>query len=238
MNTLTHNNTFKNLFKKNKESFFLLTISFILPFIISSIIISFIIKYEDALIKFNSIEWIIFYLIAALFMAFAFTHTTFIALLSGFFLGWGGVIYVVPSYLLASIIGYALAKNLDKGNFMKTITEMPKAKLIAEELKNNELKIIILSRLSPILPFAMMNLVLSFLKTDFKKYLVGGFAGMLPRTLLFIWAGSKARDLREAIKKSTENDLMTIFVSILLILSLFGLFYYILRATKKAKILS
>src|SRR4051812_25356264 len=123
-------NSLKDIFKTNKTSFSLLTIAAILPFVITSIIISFVIKHENDLINFNYLEWIIFYLISALFMAFAFTHTTFIALLSGFFLGWGGVKYAIPSYLLASILGYALARNIDSGNFLKSITELPKAKII------------------------------------------------------------------------------------------------------------
>lgn len=228
----------KELIKRNKESASLLTIAAVLPFMVTSVIISFIIRFEDQMMTFGTQEWILFYIAASLCMALAFTHTTFIALLSGFLLGGHSVIYVISSYLIASALGYLLARKLDKGKLMQSLIEMPKAKVIADELKNNELKIIILSRLSPVLPFAMMNLVLSLLKADFKKYLVGGFVGMLPRTLLFIWAGSQARNLIEAFRKGSENELISIAVVLMLVLSLIGLFYYILRAIQKARRMS
>ena len=225
----------KDLAKKNKRSFSLLTLAAVLPFFVSSVIVTFIIQYQEQINDFSTSTWILFYLAASFCMAFAFTHTTFIALVSGFFLGWTAIPYVIFSYLLALVTGYFLAKKLDKGKLLDSLTKIPKAKIIAEELKSKELKIVVLARLSPVLPFAMMNLFLSMLNTRFKNYILGGFAGMLPRTLLFIYTGLIARDLTEAIKKGTTNNLSNILIAILLIISLLGLFYYVFKATQKAK---
>jgi uncharacterized membrane protein YdjX (TVP38/TMEM64 family) len=227
--------SFKELAKKNKRSVSLLTLAAVLPFLVSSVIVTFIIQYQEQIADFSVTSWILFYLAASFCMAFAFTHTTFVALVSGFFLGWKAIPYVIFSYLLALIIGYFLAKKLDKGKLLDSLTSIPKAKIIAEELKSTELKIIVLSRLSPVLPFAMMNLFLSMLDAKFKNYMLGGFAGMLPRTLLFIYTGLIARDLTEAIKNGSTNNLSNILVAALLIISFFGLFYYVFKATRKAK---
>lgn len=213
----------------------MLSVAAILPFFMSSVFLSFIIGYQDLINLFTVREWLLFYLAASFCMALAFTHTTFIALLSGYFLGWSSVLFVIFSYLLALATGYFLGRKLDKGKLLSTITSIPKARAIAEDLKSNELKIIVLSRLSPVLPFALMNLFLAFLDADLKKYMAGGFAGMLPRTLLFIWTGSEARNLVDALKNGTDNHYSTILVAFLLIISLFGLFYYIAKATRKAK---
>ena len=222
-----------NIVKKNKTALITLFISIILPFISSSIIISYMIKYETQIMDFSLPEWIFFYTCAVFTMAFSLTHTTFISAASGFFLGWASIPFVLLSYMCACLTGYFLAMRLDKGEVMNNIMNSSKGQIIATELRKNELKIIIFSRLSPVLPFGMMNLLLAYLKADFKKYLAGSLTGMLPRTLLFIWLGSQAQELVHAFRANTDKNYINIIIIFLLIGSAMGLFYYIVKPLRK-----
>jgi uncharacterized membrane protein YdjX (TVP38/TMEM64 family) len=109
---------------------------------------------------------------------------------------------------------------------------LPKAVPIAGELKKREFMIILLSRLSPALPFAVTNLLLSILKADFKKYFIAGSIGMLPRTLIFIWTGTQAKSIAEVIRNPETISVSRISTLIFLVVSVTGLFYYILKALK------
>jgi uncharacterized membrane protein YdjX (TVP38/TMEM64 family) len=181
-------------------------------------------------------EWALFYLIACCTMALSLTHTTFIALLSGYFLGWSSVPFVIPSYLLASVAGYYLTKLIDHQKFMNYLLDLPKAPAIASSLKRNEWMVIMLSRLSPALPFAVMNVLLALLNANIKKYILGGLLGMLPRTLIMIWTGIQAKRLVEAFKNPEGLSISEISTIAFLVISIVGLFYYITRAVRKAGI--
>jgi uncharacterized membrane protein YdjX (TVP38/TMEM64 family) len=221
--------------KNNKFSFGLLLLLVILPFLVSSSLILLAIRYDEVIRNFHVDSWCLFYLCASFTMALAMTHTTFIALLSGYFLGLKAIPFVVLSYFLASIMGYFLAQRVDKGKFMSSLQGIPGINSIVDNLKKKEVSVIILARISPILPFAMMNMLLSYLGADLKKFLWAGFIGMLPRTILSIWIGSQGDNIRSLFENSSQGNLVKISFVLLLMLSVIGLYYVIMKAVKNVQ---
>lgn len=219
---------------KNKGTIFTFLFLVIAPFIFDSILLSVLISDQTYFHQFTYSEWSLFYLLAMFAMAFGLTHTTFIAVFSGFFLSYISIPFVVVSYLLASVIGYFIGRLITREKVITTIMTLPKAEPIAIELKKREFMIILLSRLSPALPFAVTNLLLSILKADFKKYFIAGSIGMLPRTLIFIWTGTQAKSIAEVIRNPETISISRISTILFLVISVTGLFYYILRALKTA----
>lgn len=225
--------------RANKFSFVFLLLLIVLPFIASSFIMLLATGHESDIALFSTGAWVIAYCIAAFTMALALTHTTFIALLGGYFLGWVSVVYMIPAYVIASFIGYGLARFIDQGKFISSISAIPGVGGIIANLKKKESSIIFFSRISPVLPFAMMNALLSILKANPAKYLVAGTLGMLPRTLLFIWVGMQGRNIRELIEHPSDNLFSKISFAVLLIFSAAGLFYIlkkILSASETEKL--
>lgn len=140
-------------------------------------------------------EWAWFYLLTVFTMALALTPTTLVATVSGAFLGFSSLWYLVPSYMLASLLGYALARAIG-ANAMYTITEAyPKTKNVLAGLKRSELWLVILCRISPVLPFAIMNVVLSYAGIRLTQFLIGGLIGMLPRTIMAVLLGMQLETL-------------------------------------------
>jgi uncharacterized membrane protein YdjX (TVP38/TMEM64 family) len=166
-------------------------------------------------------------------MAFALTPTTFIALLSGYFLGWIAVFPVAISYWIASLVGYKTAQLIDGGRFLKILAENPNVKKIVDNLQKDEFKIILLARLSPVLPFAITNVLFSFTGTKLKNFLTAGFIGMLPRTILTIWLGTQAQEIRKVIEHPNEGSLSQFFILALILASMVGLGYFIKKAVKQ-----
>jgi uncharacterized membrane protein YdjX (TVP38/TMEM64 family) len=220
--------------KNNKFSFGLLLLLLVLPVLVSSSLVLFAVRYDAIIRNFSLGSWCIFYFCACFSMAFAMTPTTFIALLSGYFLGLKSIPFVIISYFIASIMGYFLAKKVDKGRFMASLEDIPGVSNIADNLKKKEVSVIILARISPALPFAMMNMLLSYLGADFKKFLWAGFIGMLPRTILFIWIGSQGDDIRVLLENPEDNNLAKLSFILLLLVSVLGLFYVGMKAVKNS----
>jgi uncharacterized membrane protein YdjX (TVP38/TMEM64 family) len=221
---------FIKLLKTNRRSFLIILLMGLLPLAVSSGVTVLAVRYEQEIRSFGVWEWVALYGISIITMAFSLTPTTFVSLVSGFFIGFWSLPGVVLGYLGASYIGYMLAAFFDGGRLLKSLQEVDKVSQTIENLKKSQLGVIILTRLSPALPFAIMNVVLSVLKIDLRKFLIAGFIGMLPRTLLMIWVGSQAQYIRYLLENPNEDVLLKTSFIALLGLTFFGLTYYIKKA--------
>jgi uncharacterized membrane protein YdjX (TVP38/TMEM64 family) len=201
-----------------------------MPLLASSSISYWVITHEPDIRNFTSQNWAVTFLLACFTMAFALTPTTFVALLSGYFLGWGAFLPLALSYWVASYIGYKIAQKIDGGRFLKILSEKPKVKQVLENLQKDEFKIILLARLSPVLPFAVTNVLFSFSGTKLRNFLTAGFLGMLPRTILSIWVGTQAQEIRRLIEHPSEGNISQFLVLGLVFASVFGLGYFVKRA--------
>jgi uncharacterized membrane protein YdjX (TVP38/TMEM64 family) len=221
-----------NFLRKNTFTILYTFFLGLMPLIASSSISYWVITHEQEILNFTLQNWIIAFLIACFTMAFALTPTTFIALLSGYFLGWKAIIPLALSYWVASFLGFKTAKMIDGGRFLKILSEKPKVKQVLENLQKDEFKIILLARLSPILPFAVTNVLFSFSGTKLRNFLTAGFIGMLPRTILSIWIGTQAQEIKRLIEHPSEGNISQILILGLIGGSIFGLGYFVKKAIK------
>ena len=203
-----------------------------MPLLASSTISYWVINHEEQINNFTLQNWIIAFILACLTMAFALTPTTFIALLSGYFLGWKALIPLALSYWIASYIGYKIAQRIDGGHFLKIISEKPKVKHILNNLQQDEFNIILLARLSPVLPFAVTNVLFSFANTKLRNFLSAGFLGMLPRTILSVYIGTQAQEIKRLIEHPSEGNISQLLIFALIFASLFGLGFFIKKAVQ------
>ena len=58
-------------------------------------------------------------------------------------------------------------------------------------------KVVLLSRLSPISPFVILNYLFSLTKVSFREYALGSLIGMIPGTVMFVYFGAGLRSLAE-----------------------------------------
>lgn len=217
------------VFKKNKTSLFYTLLTGLMPVLISSTLSFYAIRYEEEIRQFDFSYWLVFYAISCFTMAFALTPTTFIALVSGYFLGWSALPFMSVAYLVASYIGYRAAAFFDHGKLLESLEQEKRAKQFIARLKTGELGIIVMSRLSPVLPFAMMNVVLAILRVDLKKFIWAGFLGMLPRTVTAVWVGNRAQQIRQLLESGDRDYFMEISYVVLFIISMAGFIYYFKR---------
>jgi uncharacterized membrane protein YdjX (TVP38/TMEM64 family) len=223
-----------DIIKKNKRSFGLLfSLGLIAVFFTTGITFT-AMAYEETIRNFTYLHWAIFFIATSFTMAFAMTPTTFIALFTGYFIGFSAIIFLVVSYLAAALLGLFLGKFIDKGKFLESIkdTQEKGTASIITNLQNNEFSIIFFARLSPILPFAIMNILLSILKTRIKPYIIGSLMGMLPRTALSVYIGSQVAKMEELIEGG-DNPLWKIITIVLIIVSAIGILKTIQNSVQK-----
>ena len=176
---------------------------------------------------------LLYFVVIAITMAFAITPTTFVAIVTGYYFGWAGLAGMVLAYALASAIGYELAQRLDHGKLRHFLHLFPKAEAVLGELQHQSWQLIVLTRLSPVLPFALMTFVLAIVGVPRRRFLVASVVGMLPRSLFFYWLGTEASDVLTLLRDPDQGALSKIVLIGLVAASLFGLFFVFNRALQK-----
>ncbi len=164
-------------------------------------------------------------LISILLMGLALMPTTLIAGISGFIFGWQAFPWLVLGYTLATLLGYGWGKKLGGGSLEIILDKYPKAKTMLERKSGRMGELIFFVRLSPVIPFALSNLMFALLKSGWKKLVIFGTIGMLPRTTLVFISGTLAIDLYTAIRQEGVSGKVWIFV-FLLLLSFWGIWRF------------
>lgn len=183
------------------------------------------IKYESIIAGFAFQIWSVFFVASIFSMGLAITPTTFISLICGYFLGINAVIPVIISYQLASLLGYYLAKKVDEHTVDQVRQKYPASQSIFLNVKRKQWMTTFLARISPALPFGLMNVILAIAGVKPGPFFFGGLVGMLPRTLIFIALGSQAPVLVDAVQ---TNDYL-VWLVLLSIVGLFALYRLLIR---------
>ncbi len=175
-----------------------------------------------------------FLFVSALVMGLALMPTTLVAIISGFLFGWEALPVLAAAYLLATCIGFLLGKKLDQNSLAILMEKYPKTRKVIAEKKDEMSQLIFFVRISPIIPFALSNLLFALLKADLKKVVWIGFLGMLPRTLLAFTSGIMAKSLLQAFREGNNLYQMLLFF-VLLLVSIWGITKVVLNFAKASK---
>lgn len=205
----------------------------ICPLLSSSIISYKVVQYEQALSVLSGEIWLLIGVISCLAMGIALIPASLVALVAGYFLGFSTLPGVVILYTLASLIGFQLTRWIDQGVFIGVLKQLPpKQAKVAHQIErgivHNQLGLTTLARMSPIMPFTVMNMVLPLAGVSLRNYLLGGFIGMLPRTFFLIWLGNQAQEIRFLIEHNGDITTQLLSASIV-VLTLIGTGYYAKR---------
>ncbi|MER0438600.1 VTT domain-containing protein [Emticicia sp. W12TSBA100-4] len=214
----------------NKYSFPLISSVFltVIPLIFSSALTVTVITHENTVSAFNWQDWTLITFICCLTCTFAFTPPTLLALIFGYFISWNAVLPVFLMNMVAIFLVNIITKRIDGDNFRDYLSNNMNVSSILENIRKEELKFIFFTKLSPVLPFALTNFVFALSGAKLKNILLGGFFGMIPRTLLAVWTGSQAKEIRRLLENPNEGNLQKILVILLLVVSVGGILYYVL----------
>jgi uncharacterized membrane protein YdjX (TVP38/TMEM64 family) len=140
-------------------------------------------------------------LAAIVFMAIYIVATVFFIPASILTLGAGVVFGVIKGsiyvYIAASIgasLAFLVGRYVARGWVEKQIEGNRRFKAIDQAVAEEGMKIVLLTRLSPIFPFNLLNYAYGLTKVTFRDYVIGTL-GILPGTIMFVYVGSLAKNL-------------------------------------------
>ncbi|MCY1370615.1 SNARE associated Golgi protein [compost metagenome] len=150
----------------------------------------------------------------------------------GYFLGWTALPLLILINMLAIVLIYGLSRWLNLSWIENWLRNDPKRSTVLNRIKSEELKIIFFTKLSPLFPFAVTNLIFAASGAAFRNIVLGGFLGMIPRTVLAVYAGTQARGLQELVENPEGSSVSQWLISGLVLASLAGLFFVLKKAFK------
>jgi len=101
-----------------------------------------------------------------------------------------GLLYASIADVLGAIACYAVGKTVARKQIKKWLAKNPKFKEIDKAIARKGWKIILLTRLSPILPSSILNYGFSCTKVKFRDYVIFTWIGMLPVIAFYVYLGS------------------------------------------------
>lgn len=224
----------RELFQKNFSTLLTMVLLVAVPLLGSGSLVAVLISHPTLLQHLTPLHMLAYFALMGLTMAIALTNSTFVVIVTGYFLGWAGLPGMVASYALAAALGYELARRLDHGKLRGFLHHFPKADAVLGELQHQSWQLILLTRLSPVLPFALMTFVLAIVGVPRGRFLAASVLGMLPRSLFFYWLGTQASDVLALLRNPDQGALSKLVLVGLVAASLFGLFFVFNRALKRS----
>lgn len=205
-----------------------------LPVLMSSYITYYAVMHETQIAAFTSTDWALATVVCSLGCAFALMLPTPLALIFGYFLSWKATLPLFIINMAAILLVNLVVRRLDHDRVRRMIEQNPKAARILTRIRERELLFIFFAKLSPALPFSLTNMVFSLSGASLRTILLGGFLGMVPRTLLAIWTGAEAHHIRTLLDHPNEGSHTQIIVIGLFIVSMAGLISVLSKALAKS----
>jgi uncharacterized membrane protein YdjX (TVP38/TMEM64 family) len=139
----------------------------------------------------GAIAFILVYIIATV----AFLPGSLLTLGAGVIFDVGlGSLYVFIGATLGATAAFLVGRYLARDWVVKKISGNKKFAAIDKAVGNAGLKIVLLTRLSPIFPFNLLNYAFGITGVSLSDYVIGSI-GMIPGTIMYVYIGSLATSL-------------------------------------------
>ncbi len=145
-----------------------------------------------------------------------------------------GLFVASPASVLAATTAFLLGRTVLRGWIQKKIARSPKTRALDRAIGKNSFKLILLLRLSPLVPFNLLNYVLGLSDVPLGRYVAASFIGMLPGTWLYLYLGSLATTAAELSNASREGRVQRIVLTVAGLVATVLAIVFITRAAKRA----
>jgi pyruvate/2-oxoglutarate dehydrogenase complex dihydrolipoamide dehydrogenase (E3) component/uncharacterized membrane protein YdjX (TVP38/TMEM64 family) len=105
-----------------------------------------------------------------------------------------GFLVVVAGANLGAFAAFLLTRTFLRERVANWAAANPKFRSLDQAIAKQGFKMVLLTRLSPVFPFILLNYFLGLTGVRTASYVLANLIGMLPATFLFVYIGAAARD--------------------------------------------
>jgi len=117
-----------------------------------------------------------------------------------------GSITVSIGSTLGACAAFLVGRTVARKWIAAKVAKNQKFAAIDEAVAQQGFKIVLLTRLSPVFPFNMLNYAFGLTKISFWKYALGSWIGMIPGTIMYVYFGAGLRSLADVAAGKVEKS--------------------------------
>ncbi|MHC4584181.1 MAG: TVP38/TMEM64 family protein [Planctomycetota bacterium] len=117
-----------------------------------------------------------------------------------------GSITVSIGSTLGACAAFLVGRTVARKWIVGKVSKNEKFAAIDEAVAQQGFKIVLLTRLSPVFPFNMLNYAFGLTKISFWKYALGSWIGMMPGTIMYVYFGAGLRSLADVAAGNVEKS--------------------------------
>jgi uncharacterized membrane protein YdjX (TVP38/TMEM64 family) len=188
-------------------------------------------EWIDNLGTLGAIAFIVLYIIATV----AFLPGSIVTLGGGVVFGVVlGSVYVLIGATIGATLAFLVGRYLARGWVAGKIAGNAKFRAIDEAVGREGLKIVLLTRLSPIFPFNLLNYAYGVTGVSLRDYVIGS-VGMIPGTIMYVYIGSLAGNLATiGAQTPTANPIAQWTIRIIGFIATVAVTLYVTKIARKA----
>ena len=132
----------------------------------------------------------------------------FLTISGGFVFGFvKGVIAVSLGSTVAASITFLAGRTLLRRFIEHKVAGDARFRALDQAVVDHGFKIVFLTRLSPVLPFNLLNYAFGLTRVRFRDYVLASWTGMFPGTCLYVSIGAAAKSLTEVTSGSSQGGI-------------------------------
>ena len=144
-----------------------------------------------------------------------------------------GSIYVFFGATIGATLAFLVGRYLARGWISKKIAGNKKFSAIDRAVGKEGFKIVLLTRLSPIFPFNLLNYGLGVTGVSLKDYVLASI-GMIPGTVMYVYIGSLAGSLATIGGETNANPVAQWAIRIIGFVATVAVTLYVTKIARKA----
>jgi uncharacterized membrane protein YdjX (TVP38/TMEM64 family) len=178
---------------------------------------------------------VLLFFVAYIVSTVAFIPGSILTLAAGFAYGpVQGLLLASPASVAAATAAFVLGRTVLRDWVRRKIDAFPRVRAIDRAVGADSFRLVLLLRLSPLIPFNVLNYALSLTSVSLSRYVVASFVGMLPGTFLYVYLGSLATTAAALTGPASGAGLWRLALSVVGFLATGLVVWLVTRAARRA----
>ncbi|HEY3383504.1 MAG TPA: VTT domain-containing protein [Vicinamibacterales bacterium] len=116
-----------------------------------------------------------------------------------------GLLVVVPASLLGATCSFLLGRTILRDWVRRKMAKSPRTRALDEAVDRDAFTLVLLLRLSPLVPFNVLNYALSLSGLSLRRFVVATVLGEIPGGWLYVYLGSLVTTVAQLSTSSTPQ---------------------------------
>lgn len=144
-----------------------------------------------------------------------------------------GVCVVSLGSTTGATLAFLLGRNVARDWVGRRIAKYPQFQALDQAIGRDGFKMTLLIRLSPLLPFNLLNYALGLSALRLRDYILGSWLGMLAPTTLYVYIGATAQELAQLWARDSAQSPLEYGMLALGLLATFAVVYLLTRQARR-----